>query len=418
MRTLLQRGTVAALVLALAAGIVAIQGGAGWSAPAPITIGVLTPLSPPGDASAGQLIERGAELGVQYINTVMGGVFGSRSGCSLPATQVRLAVEDSSGVPEKAVAGFRRLVSEDHAVGVFGAFHSSAMLAAAPLADQFMVPYISTAASAADITAKHYAAVFRTHAIDPDRAEAWLGFIQAQGWHKVAMLAENTDYGIGLVEATKALIAQKKMDMSLDAVIFDRTSSDLTPQLLKFKAARPDILINVGVGTPAYLIIKQARDIGLFPQTAMLGSYDFPVRAEYWKNLGPAGTYLTFISYYHPGMALSPLGKWAAVEYAKRYHDTAVYNNLNSFGDALILAEAMNQACSADPKRIISALERGRFPTWIGTGATFPRADGVRWHQWSPPLIIVQYTREGESYDQAPILYPAAMKTGTYQAPR
>ena len=410
----MKRIVLLVVVAALAAAVVGHVRGAGWAAPAPITLGVLTPLSPPGDASAGQLISRGAELGAAYINGVMGGVFGPKTSCSLPATPVRLAVEDDAGTPEKAVAGFRRLAAEDHAVGVWGQFHSSAMLAAAPLADELGVPFISTQASAGDITGKHFAAVFRTHAIDPDRARAWVSFIQAQGWHKVAMLAENTDYGIGLIEATKAEIAARKAPITLDAVLFDRTSADLTPQLLKFKAARPDLLLNVGVGTPAYLIAKQAHDVGLFPQAAMLGSYDFPVRPEFWKNLGPSGNYMMFISYYHPKMALSALGKWAAVEYAKRYHDTAIYANLNSFGDAIILAEAMNQACSADPKRIIAQLERGRFDTWIGSGVTFPRAAGLAWHQWSPPLLILQYTTVGETYDQAPILFPPALKTGAY----
>jgi branched-chain amino acid transport system substrate-binding protein len=411
----MKRVVLLVIAAALAPAVVAIYGGGGgWAAPAPITLGVLTPLSPPGDASAGQLISRGAEIGAAYINGVMGGVFGPKTSCALPATPVRLAIEDDSGTPEKAVAGFRRLATEDHAVGVWGQFHSSAMLAAAPLADELGVPFISTAASAGDITGKHFAAVFRTHAIDPDRARTWVGFVQAQGWHKVAMLAENTDYGVGLIEATKAEIAARKAAITLDAVLFDRTSLDLTPQLLKFKAERPDLLLNVGVGTPAYLIVKQAHDVGMFPQTPMLASYDFPVRPEFWKNLGPAGNYMMFISYYHPKMALSPLGKWAAVEYAKRYHDTAIYANLNSFGDAIILAEAMNQACSADPKRIIAALERGRFDTWIGNGVTFPRAAGLAWHQWSPPLIILQYTTPDETYDQAPILYPPSTKTGSY----
>lgn len=414
----MKRVALLVLVAALTTGVVAQVKDGGWAAPAPVTLGVLTPLSPPGDASAGQLISRGAELGAAYINDVMGGVFGPKTSCGLPATPVRLAIEDDSGTPEKAVAGFRRLATEDHAAAVWGQFHSSAMLAAAPLADELGVPFISTAASAGDITGKHFAAVFRTHAIDPDRARTWVGFIQAQGWHKVAMLAENTDYGVGLVEATKAEIAARKAAVALDAVIFDRTSLDLTPQLLKFKASAPDLLLNVGVGTPAYLIAKQAHDVGMFPQTPMLASYDFPVRPEFWKNLGPAGNYTLFISYYHPRMALSPLGKWAAVEYAKRYHDTAIYANLNSFGDAIIVAEAMNQACSADPKRIIAQLERGRFDTWIGSGVTFPRAAGLAWHQWSPPLIILQYTRPDETYDQAPILYPPSMKTGTYTPAR
>lgn len=414
----MKRVAPAVVVLAVAAAVAATGGGGTWAAPEAITLGVLTPLSPPGDASAGQLISRGAELGIAYINGVMGGLFGPKTSCALPATPAHLAVEDDSGTPEKAVAGFRRLVTEDHAVGIWGQFHSSAMLAAAPLADELGVPFISTAASAGDITKKHFAAVFRTHAIDPDRAHAWTGFIQAQGWHKVAMLAENTDYGIGLIEATKGEIAARKAPVTLDAVVFDRTSADLTPQLLKFKAARPDLLLNVGVGTPAYLIAKQAHDVGLFPEIPMLASYDFPVRPEFWKNLGSAGNYMMFMSYYHPRMALSPLGKWAAVEYAKRYHDTAIYANLNSFGDAVILAEAINQACSAEPKRIIAQLERGRFDTWIGSGVTFPRAEGLAWHQWSPPLIILQYTTPDETYDQAPILYPPSMRTGSYTPAR
>ena len=414
----MKRVVLVVIVAALAAAVVAQVRDGSWAAPAPITLGVLTPLSPPGDASAGQLISRGAEVGVAYINGVMGGVFGPKTACSQPATQVRLAVEDDSGTPEKAVAGFRRLATQSRAAGVWGQFHSSAMLAAAPLADELGVPFISTQASAGDITKRHFAAVFRTHAIDPDRARAWTAFIQAQGWHKVAMLAENTDYGIGLIEATKAEIGARKASISLDAVLFDRTSADLTPQLLKFKAASPDLVLNVGVGTPAYLIAKQARDVGLFPQTPMLASYDFPVRPEFWKNLGPGGNYMLFISYYHPKMALSALGKWAAVEYARRYHDTAIYSNLNSFGDAIILAEAMNQACSADPRRLIAQLERGRFDTWIGGAVTFPRAEGLAWHQWSPPLIILQYTKVDETYDQAPILFPAALKTGAYTPAR
>ena len=46
---------------------------------------------------------------------------------------------------------------------------------------------------------------------------------------------------------------------------------------------------------PSYLIIKQAYDIGLFPATPMLVSYDLPARPEFWKNLGEKGNYLTFI---------------------------------------------------------------------------------------------------------------------------
>src|SRR5262249_6642475 len=46
-------------------------------AQAPIKIGVLTPLSPPGDAAAGQFIVRGAKMGAEEVNA-QGGILGGR----------------------------------------------------------------------------------------------------------------------------------------------------------------------------------------------------------------------------------------------------------------------------------------------------------------------------------------------------
>src|SRR5574337_67469 len=58
---------------------------------ATVKIGVLTPLSPPGDFGAGQLMANGAALGAAYVNTALGGVLGQ---CGQPARRVELVVED------------------------------------------------------------------------------------------------------------------------------------------------------------------------------------------------------------------------------------------------------------------------------------------------------------------------------------
>ncbi|MBV8602796.1 MAG: ABC transporter substrate-binding protein, partial [Candidatus Eremiobacteraeota bacterium] len=110
----------------------------------PVVIGLAVPLSPPGDVTAGQLIRRGAELGVEYVNTQMKGVLGR---------DVTLAVEDDMGQPEAGVAAYRRLVNDKHAVAVTGSFHSSVQLAINEVAKDVGVPTIATQASAADITA-------------------------------------------------------------------------------------------------------------------------------------------------------------------------------------------------------------------------------------------------------------------------
>jgi branched-chain amino acid transport system substrate-binding protein len=388
--------------------------GTGVGQEAPVKIGVLTPLSPPGDPAAGQLISRGAALGAAYVNAVMGGVLGES--CRKPSARVTVIVEDDSGTPEKGLAGFRKLATRDRVVAVIGQFHSSVMLAVQPLAEELKIPFFSTQASAAAITSRHLLYTFRTHAIDPDRARAWLDFIQRFGFKKVAIIGENTDYGVGLIEETKRLVSAQKLPIQLDTVIFDRGTTDFTPLLLKIKAGRPDLVINVGVGTPAYLIIKQAYDIGLFPAVPMLGSYDFPIRPEFWQNLGPVGNYFAFISYYHPAMPLTDLGKWFKERYEARYKEPAVYSAFNAFGQIAIIAQAINKACSTEGPALVQALETGKYLNWNGT-VTFPRGEGPYWHQASPPLLILQYTAVNQSYGDATILWPPKMRTGTLKKP-
>src|SRR5437764_8368984 len=129
-----------------------------------VKIGVLTPLSPPGDAAAGQLIVRGAKMATDEVNA-RGGVLGGR--------KIDLVVEDDSGTPEKGAAGFRKLATQDQASAVIGQFHSSVMTAVQALAEQFKVPVFSTQASARQITEQHLNYTFRTHVLDPERCQMW-----------------------------------------------------------------------------------------------------------------------------------------------------------------------------------------------------------------------------------------------------
>ena len=274
-----RRNVALLVVLLIAVGLLA---GGLWApslAQKPVKIGVLTPLSPPGDAAAGQFIVRGAKMAADDVNA-RGGVLGRK---------IELVVEDDSGTPEKGSAGMRKLASQDQVVAVVGQFHSSVTAAVQVLAEQFQVPVFLTQASAKSLTEKHLNYTFRTHVIDPDRVTMWNRWIKERGYKRVAIMAENTDYGIGLVEDTKKTLGSAVPGSELKAIVFDRAVVDFTPQLLEIKNWKPDVLLNIGIGAPVYLISKQAWDVGLSPAVPMLISYDAPARAEYWKNLGREG---------------------------------------------------------------------------------------------------------------------------------
>ena len=377
----------------------------------PVKIGVITPLSPPGDPAAGQLIVRGAKFGAKYVNEEMKGILGGRS--------IELIVEDDAGTPEKGVAAFRKLATKDKVTAVIGQYHSSVCAALVDVGAEYGIPTFSTGASASIITEKHQVTTFKTHVIDYDRASTWVDFFQSRKWKRIAVLAENTDYGVGLFEATKQVKEDRGLkDVEINGIVFDRKVVDLTPQLLMLKAWKPDVLLNIGVGDPTYRITKQAFDIGFFPQVPMMGAHDWPARPEFWKNLGNIGQYVMFINYYHPKMGLSPMGEWLKPRFDKEYGEIPTYMAYNSFGQIVLLANALNLAKSDDPKNLIKALEAGKFEFWAkGDVVQFKQLPGARWHNHTSPLQVVQLTKLDQPIEESTILWPPNMKTGEFVSP-
>jgi len=395
---------VALLVtLSIAAGLLAGGLVAPTLAQKPVKIGVLTPLSPPGDAAAGQFIVRGAKMAADDVNA-RGGILGRK---------IELVVEDDSGTPEKGSAGMRKLATQDQVAAVVGQFHSSVTAAVQVLAEQFQVPVFLTQASAKSLTEKHLTYTFRTHVIDPDRVALWNRWIKERGFKRVAMIAENTDYGIGLAEDTKKALPAAVPGSELKTIVFDRAVVDFTPQLLEIKNWKPDVLLNVGIGTPVYLISKQAWDVGLSPAVPMLISYDAPVRAEYWKNLGEKGNFASFIVYYHPTMKLPARGDAFRKKHIEQFKEEPIYGAFNAYTQVWLIADAINAAKSEKPDDLVKALLANKFEGWNGT-ISFSRGEGPYWQQWTPPMLLVQYTKTDMPFSDAKIIFPPEFKTGDW----
>jgi branched-chain amino acid transport system substrate-binding protein len=361
----------------------------------PIVFGVITPLSPPGETSLGQQVKRGSEIAVDYLNE-KGGILGRK---------VVLSIQDSAGKNEQGVAAYRRLVSNEKAVAVFGFIHSGVNIAVNEVAKEMGVPTIGTQAGASDVTSKHYDIAFRTHAVDPPRAATWLGWAKKMGYKRLSLIAETTDYGIGLVKATEDQNKSMNLGMEIQTIMFDRTTTDLLPQLLQVKAFKPDAIVNIGVGQPLDLMISQATTLGLLPTTPMVTSYDAPGRPQHWSLHKAQGVGIHFIAFYTAKSKLSDVGEWFVKKYQEKFNEPPIYSALNGFANALVLAQAIEAAKTTEPKALIKELETGSFKGWSSVPVTFPKADGVLWHNWSPPLMILKYTKENQTQAEAEVAY-------------
>ena len=361
----------------------------------PVKIGLLSPFSPPGDPAAGKRIRWGAELAVKYINEEMGGVLGGRP--------VEIVVEDDSGTPADGIAGYRKLVQKDGVVAVVGQYHSSVCLAVNKVAKDLGVPLFSTGASSPKITESEYPTIFSIMSLTPDRARFWVGFAKAMGKKRVALLAEDTDYGTGFQKWVEEF--GKEEGMEVKTIIFPRTITDLTPALLETKAWNPDLLINVGVGAAAYLMVKQAYDIGLYPKVPMLASFAWPVRPEFWDAAGDKGKYILYTAYYKPGMLVSRLGEWAIPIYKKLHNEDPTFYALNAYGQILVIAQALNMAQSDNPNELVEALRNWVFLDWSGV-VKFDEPSGMKWHNVSPPHLVLQQTEVRQAFVDSKLVWP------------
>ena len=368
------------------------------SAPAnmdPVYIGALLPQSEPGAPQAGTLILRGIELAAEYVNTELGG--------SVDGRPVEVVVGDDKGTPEVGATEYRRLVQEYHIIGATGQYHSSVALAVIEVAKELGAPVIMTQASNKAITKSHYPQVFRTHLIDPVRAIALVDFAKSQGYNKIGYIADNTDFGVGLSAAVEEAAAAAGLEVK--STIYDKAAVDLTPELLQLQAWGPDVIFNAGTGNPEHIIIDQANEIGLFPEVPMVATSDWPYRSdEYWQLHGDVGVGIYILTSYHKDMQLTTAGQWFHDRYMQKYGEAPTYSSYNGFGDALILAMAAKDAGSTDYPAIIDALENNEFEFWAGT-VTFPQGEGALWHQWTPPVLITQYTAVNQTQDEATLVY-------------
>ena len=319
--------------------------------------------------------------------------------------KVVLSVQDSAGKNEAGVAAYRRLVTNEQAVAVFGFIHSGVNIAVNEVAKEIGVLTIGTQTGASDVTAKHYDIAFRTHAVDPPRAATWLGWAKKNGFKRLSILAETTDYGIGLVKATEAQNKSLNIGLEIQTIMFDRATTDLLPQLLQVKAFKPDAIVNVGVGQPLDLMITQATTVGLLPTIPMVTSYDAPGRPQFWQLHKQQGVGVHFIAFYTQKSKLSHLGEWLVRKYQEKYSEPPIYSALNGFANAVVLAQAIEMAKTTEPKPLINALETGSFKGWSSVPVTFPRAEGALWHNWSPPLMILKYTKVDQTQADAEVAY-------------
>lgn len=218
-----------------------------------IVIGLQAPLTGP-NAEFGEAMRNGAELAVTHVNEA-GGVDGR---------SVRLVVGDDKSQPADGVAVVQRFVTEEGMSGVLGGFNSSVNLATQEVTGDAGIVHLNMGASprlAQDETGNPL--LFRAILTDKVFVPHMVDYIVGdQGFQRIAIIAENTDYGLAELETFRDNATAAGAEIVTEET-YNPGDTEFSAQLAKIQEADPDALMIGGLVTEAALIAKQAQAAGL-----------------------------------------------------------------------------------------------------------------------------------------------------------
>jgi ABC-type branched-subunit amino acid transport system substrate-binding protein len=381
------------------------------AASCPIKIGGLAPLSAPGAVGGGEGMRAAMLIAEKDLNAA-GGILGC---------DVKVVIADTEGLPEKASAIMEKLITQDGVVAVGGGYHSSVGVASKDVANNRKIPVVFAETWNDTITGDKQKFIFRIAPLSSwASATLWQAALLVPNIKKVAILTENTDYGIPAAEET----SKGLMSGGIEAVTFsvDIGTQDYAGIVERMKAGKPDYIIVLATGEAGYNFTQQAADAGMGPLDIPFQAGQVSLESKaYWENV-PDGNYAFVQRIGTPASLWNDKAKKLNEAYkAMTGRDVIESYSMEAYDSIAILAQAMTEAGSTDGEAIVAALEGishegtlGRIYFPYGTKKD-PSADGKGdewWHQWpDPAMTMIQYQVEGQSSLDAPIVWPDTYKT-------
>ncbi len=340
--------------------LLAIAGAVAFSAGAfaadTIKIGVDGPYTG-GSSSMGVSMRDGVRLAADEINKA-GGVLGRK---------LELIERDDEAKNERGVQIAQELINREKVVAVVGYINTGVSLASQRFFQDAKIPVINNVSTGSVITHQfdkqpdNY--VFRTSAADNIQAPMIVAqAITRQGFKKVAILADSTNYGqLGKTDLEAALKAKGITPVAVEK--FNIKDVDMTAQLLKAKEAGAEAILTYGIGPELAQIANGMTKLGW--KVPLIGSWTLSM-ANYIDTAGPAGEGAmmpqTFIQ-----EPTTPKRKQFIDDYLKTFKpkdnrmDSPV-SAAQGYDSIYLLAAAIKQAGSTDGPKIKDALENLKDP--------------------------------------------------------
>ncbi|MEN8244851.1 MAG: ABC transporter substrate-binding protein [Thermodesulfobacteriota bacterium] len=327
------------------------------AAPPTIKIGSVQPATGP-LAVIGVGQRRGNQLAVDYINA-MGGIK------SMDGAKLELLLGDSESKPEIGRSEADRLIKAGAAV-MTGPFQSGVALAISTLCEQRQVPFIMDVAALDKITDKGYKYTYRVFITVSGLLNGAIKYLkmvteQKGVMPKRAVVTNTADaFGKGMSGGFVKFLEKSGLPIEVvDKVQYPLGIHDLSAEVARIKAAKPDILFPVsrpgdGIILTRELYKQRVELMGIFGPGSP-GWYE----PDVIKALDKLIYYVMVnVPWINPSSQVYQQANAAFQKAHNRYLDT---NSAYAYTGVLVIADILERATSTDPEKILAATRQTNF---------------------------------------------------------
>ncbi|CAH1654405.1 MULTISPECIES: ABC transporter substrate-binding protein [unclassified Chelatococcus] len=323
--------------------ILAVAGQA--NAADPVKLGLINPIK----TLIGKQNVEGAQLAVEMLNQD-GGILGGR--------KIELVTYDTNFSPPEGVAAIQRLLTQDKVKVIAGEISSSVALAAIPVVEGEDAIFMAAVPKHPDVTKSGYDKVFRMNTTTAQDAKSFDTFlVETIKPEKVAILAENSDFGQVTIKHMKELFGNKLVYSDT----FGMQQNDFAAMSTNARSSGADTICIVGSNMEQYgNILRVLSDLGFKGHRCLMPGI---LNSEGVKIAGAAAEQAFSADIYVPAID-NAFNKRFVEAFQKKFGRKPEKIEVLGFETVWIAAKAMDKAGTADDTaKIAKTIHEGKWET-------------------------------------------------------
>lgn len=335
------RGWRSTLAIVLAGCVVAATAGLAGAQDKPIVIGASISLSG-AYSRTGEELKRGYELWQKDVNA-RGGLLGRK---------VEFKFYDDQSDPTTGTKLYERLITADKVDLVMGPYSSPVAYAASTVTEKYEYPVVAAGSSAQNIWQRGYRYIFQIYPQPGNQLKGLFELAKQTGLKSLAIVTEDTSFTKELAQTAVQIAKERGLNMVFYEE-YGKGPTDLSPQLLKAKAQRPDILFGSTYLPESVLITRQAKELDLNPKV-----YFFtigPALPDFVTSLGKDAEFAYGHTLWEPSLK-RPGSQEFTEKYRSAYNGLPAYHAAGGYSGCQILEAAVKKAGALNRQKIRDAL--------------------------------------------------------------